>query len=177
MFYKPKFCCSCGEKIERRDWKPWNSTRFCELCETDHTLKDWLPRSVVAIGLIGAIFGLGTYLQKKEPPLNITRNAEAAKFAEMPASTNNAHASPVDQTAPANSNSSAPAKSEGAANQNDPPKLLEIQQNTAADTVYFCGARTKKGKPCTRLVKGGGRCWQHKGKPAMMPQEKLVAGK
>lgn len=24
-----------------------------------------------------------------------------------------------------------------------------------------CGARTKKGGACRRVVKGGGRCWQH----------------
>lgn len=26
-----------------------------------------------------------------------------------------------------------------------------------------CGARTKKGTRCKRLVRGGGRCWQHGG--------------
>lgn len=28
--------------------------------------------------------------------------------------------------------------------------------------VGTCGARTQKGTPCKRRVKGGGRCWQHK---------------
>lgn len=40
--------------------------------------------------------------------------------------------------------------------------------------VYTCGARTKKGKPCSRRVNGAVRCWQHKGLPAMLPTEKLV---
>ncbi|HEU4509799.1 MAG TPA: hypothetical protein VFR78_16300 [Pyrinomonadaceae bacterium] len=31
------------------------------------------------------------------------------------------------------------------------------------EKVYTCGARTKKGKPCSRRVKQPGRCWQHKG--------------
>ena len=31
------------------------------------------------------------------------------------------------------------------------------------EKVYTCGARTKKGKPCSRRVKEPGRCWQHKG--------------
>jgi len=41
------------------------------------------------------------------------------------------------------------------------------------EAVYICGARTKKGTPCSRRVHGPVRCWQHKGMPAMLPQEKL----
>ena len=43
-----------------------------------------------------------------------------------------------------------------------------------AEQVYTCGARTKKGKPCSRRVHGAVRCWQHKGAPAMLPVEKLI---
>ena len=53
----------------------------------------------------------------------------------------------------------------------------DIKQNAASETVYFCGAQTKKGTPCTRRVKGGGRCWQHQGQPAMLPPEKLIASR
>lgn len=42
-----------------------------------------------------------------------------------------------------------------------------------AEEIYICGARTKKGTPCSRRVHGPVRCWQHKGMPAMLPQEKL----
>ena len=41
------------------------------------------------------------------------------------------------------------------------------------EEIYTCGARTKKGKPCSRRVHGPVRCWQHKGEKAMLPQEKL----
>src|SRR5215813_3186600 len=41
------------------------------------------------------------------------------------------------------------------------------------EDIYTCGARTKKGTPCSRRVHGPVRCWQHKGMPAMLPQEKL----
>ena len=41
------------------------------------------------------------------------------------------------------------------------------------DEVYICGARTKKGTPCSRRVHGPVRCWQHKGMPAMLPLDKL----
>ncbi len=43
-----------------------------------------------------------------------------------------------------------------------------------SEEVYVCGARTKKGKPCSRRVHAPGRCWQHKGVPAMLPAEKLI---
>ena len=43
-----------------------------------------------------------------------------------------------------------------------------------AEDVYICGARTKKGTPCSRRVHGNVRCWQHKGLPAILPLEKLV---
>jgi hypothetical protein len=41
------------------------------------------------------------------------------------------------------------------------------------EDVYICGARTKKGTPCSRRVHGPVRCWQHKGLPAMLPVDKL----
>ena len=67
----------------------------------------------------------------------------------------------------------------------NPP--LVIQRNIVANTsnsnapiaeltvddMYICGARTKKGAPCSRRVHGQVRCWQHKGMPAMLPVEKL----
>ena len=49
------------------------------------------------------------------------------------------------------------------------------QPVTAVDEqTYICGARTKKGTPCSRRVRGPVRCWQHKGAQAMLPLEKLV---
>jgi len=67
----------------------------------------------------------------------------------------------------------------------EPPPLV-IQRPAAAQTstsippvatveqTYICGARTKKGTPCSRRVHGPVRCWQHKGAKAMLPVEKLV---
>ena len=48
-----------------------------------------------------------------------------------------------------------------------------IVQLPTIEEIYTCGARTKKGKPCSRRVHGPVRCWQHKGMPAMVNQEKL----
>lgn len=47
------------------------------------------------------------------------------------------------------------------------------QPNASIEDIYTCGARTKKGKPCSRRVHGPVRCWQHKGMKAMVEQEKL----
>ena len=66
----------------------------------------------------------------------------------------------------------------------EPPPLV-IQRTASAPTqnssppvtieeTYLCGARTKKGTPCSRRVHGPVRCWQHKGAAAMLPQEKLL---
>ena len=104
MFYKPKFCSDCGEKVERADWKPWTSRQFCELCETDHKMGEWLPRMVFAVGILGAVFGLGTYLQRPEKPLNIIRTAQAA---DLTGKTENAAPQAVRDTAdPAESSKS-----------------------------------------------------------------------
>ena len=54
-----------------------------------------------------------------------------------------------------------------------PPGEMPAQSITVEQT-YQCGARTKKGTPCSRRVHGPVRCWQHKGAKAMLPLEKLL---
>ena len=49
-----------------------------------------------------------------------------------------------------------------------------VQPSATVEETYICGARTKKGTPCSRRVHGPVRCWQHKGAKAMLPVEKLV---
>jgi hypothetical protein len=67
----------------------------------------------------------------------------------------------------------------------EPPPLVihraaAVQSSTSTlsppttEATYICGARTKKGTPCSRRVHGPVRCWQHKGEKAMLPVEKLV---
>jgi hypothetical protein len=48
------------------------------------------------------------------------------------------------------------------------------QPAVTVEEIYICGARTKKGTPCSRRVRGPVRCWQHKGAKAMLPVEKLI---
>ncbi len=49
-----------------------------------------------------------------------------------------------------------------------------VQSPSPGEQVYICGARTKKGTPCSRRVQAPVRCWQHKGAPAMLPIDKLI---
>ena len=51
---------------------------------------------------------------------------------------------------------------------------MDGPQKIISAPVYFCGAKTKKGRPCSRKVKGGRRCWQHQGLKSMIPPKKLL---
>ncbi|HXS01984.1 MAG TPA: hypothetical protein VN724_15510, partial [Pyrinomonadaceae bacterium] len=44
-----------------------------------------------------------------------------------------------------------------------PPGEVTAQPSITVEQTYQCGARTKKGTPCSRRVHGPVRCWQHKG--------------
>ena len=187
MPYKPKFCCQCGDKIERTDWKLNSSRRFCELCEIEFKIHDLLPRIALACGVLLAIFGLGTYWRTsagsfdKSPKqlVGTSRSVNESltnRIAEPQISTNRN----VQISEPTQTNSlTVEAKSPIVPSTNG---LKTKQPETAPpaasqEDLYFCGAQTKKGSPCTHKVKGGGRCWQHLGQPAMMAQEKLLVSR
>ncbi len=173
MPYKPNFCCQCGEKIERVNWNLKSSRRFCELCETDLGIYDWLPRVAFVGGIFLAIFGLGNYWMRPATHLNtvpnqfISSSQNLNKNTIKPSDTNN-------QTLSLKTESNQPPP---APQQNSTPiaKPIFSSPNQPQETVYFCGAQTKKGTPCSRRVKGGGRCWQHIGQTATLPSDKLVA--
>ena len=173
MLYKPKYCCHCGEEIERIEWFPWTSRRFCESCATENKFHDWLPVGLVVFGILFSIFGLGTYLKSGEKNLPVAvkhKPTDISKSVQDPAnqkviSQTTANAQPLLQS-PVNN----PPKT-----LSQTPRTQTIKSGNAPEEVaYFCGARTKKGTPCSRRVKGGGRCWQHQDQPAMLPPEKLI---
>ncbi len=186
MFYKPKYCCNCGEKIERVKWNLTASRRFCQLCETEFYSQEWSPRIAVALGLILGIVGIGGYFQKSEKPLKIAAGSLSKSSPLKKESSNqmpNVSAAAISNVqasaqSPANSVearrgqmlvSSPPAK-------NAQPGAAQKQPNSD-ETVYFCGAATKKSTACSRRVKGGGRCFQHVGQPPILPPEKLIASR
>ncbi|MBA3766439.1 MAG: hypothetical protein H0W99_05520 [Acidobacteria bacterium] len=118
----------------------------------------------------GTLFGLGLIIgrfqRQSPPPLIVERG-------ELPA-------------APTASASKDAAKPPGGQNGTDTettpkPEPAYGPDGTAAERptapnepISICGARTQKGTPCRRRVRGTGRCWQHKGLPAMLPPDKLT---
>ena len=187
MFYKPTFCCNCGEKIDRIDWNLLTSRRFCQLCETEQKPHDLLPRVVVGIGVTVGLFGFGSYLQSgnigKSDLQNLSRPVAGQKRSPAPE---------IDRKAmSANSMTDTNSESSGSGENRESNKLIAerssvnaqssqqtgIKNTTSDEPVYFCGAMTKKGTPCSRRVKSrGGRCWQHSGRTAAAETQKTSSG-
>ena len=178
MFYRPKHCCNCGEKIERADWSLTDSSRFCDVCKHDFVLVRALPVVFIGLMAIVGIFGIGSYWRSSEKPLNLSTRQFTENFSNTGKKT-------VNQTSQVSSNSSVqqitPANNAeiNAKNELQTPNLtnaapVQTGAVSTAESKSYCGAMTSKGKPCLRKVKGGGRCWQHKGQSAMLPPEKLL---
>lgn len=177
MPYKPKFCCQCGEKIERVSWNPLTSRRFCELCETEFGIYDKTPLILVGGVLLFGLIGWGNYLRTPEKSPNVAPNqliSSSQNVNKTEANRANLSNSAVQTRA---NNSAGNAAHESAPTNNLTTKKPVIASNSPQEVSYFCGAATKKGTPCSRRVKGGGRCWQHEGQSAILPPEKLIVGK
>ena len=150
--YKPNFCSECGAKLLRLRWHLWTSRRFCNGCARRLRRARIVPALFVTFALVGAGYVAGRVRRPTPPPLIIARRSD----------------SPLSDGAPVGS-TQGPSSSNAVTNTtaNSSPNVIE-------EEVYLCGARTKKGTPCSRRVHGPVRCWQHKGMPAMLPQDKLV---
>ena len=143
--YRPNFCSECGTKIVRLHWHLWTSRRFCDVCARRLRKERLQLPLIVAAMLIGVGFVTGRALRPKPPPLIIQRSANS----------------------PLAKSDGADTHAESGLNARTPTPLVE-------EAVYLCGARTKKGTPCSRRVHQPTRCWQHKGAKAILPAEKLV---
>jgi hypothetical protein len=180
MFYKPKYCCNCGEKIERANPSFTDSRRFCDVCKHDFVLHRAVPKIFLVLMAVFGIFGLGSFWRSGEKPLNLSTR----QFTQTPS---NAGKNPVNQASPVSSDANAWRVSQANNVQSNAPATSNLitkppkQTGSAAlpteETTYFCGAPTKKGTPCARRVRGGGRCWQHKGQTALPGAEKLPASR
>lgn len=185
MFYKPDYCNGCGQQIERKSRKPWKNTRFCDVCEQDFKGQEWLPRILTFGCLIFGLFGLGSFIPKDEKPLNLTSRQLVETSADSKKNVKKDVNSSVNSIETVNSNAANVKKAEENRGQSslNPNQIKQTQQpNSVKQTseeepTYYCGAETKKGTPCSRKVKGGGRCWQHKGQAPVLPPEKLIAVK
>jgi hypothetical protein len=146
--HQANFCSECGGRIVPAKRRLWINPPFCRDCRKRFGKSRWL-RVVGGSILIGAGFAVGRYQRPSAPPLIIQRAAQSP-LPDVP----------LVIAAGATLNGAAPVH--GTAN-------VSVQE-----VVYTCGARTKKGTPCQRRVHAPVRCWQHKGMPAMLPQEKLL---
>jgi hypothetical protein len=168
--YKPNFCCDCGEGIARAHWRVWTSRRFCDSCERRFRRKRLTSSFLVFASLAGAGFVFGRMLRPSPPPLVVERgtlNLAPAPAGDTPRRPGDG-ARREDATG---GREDAATKPEAAYGPDGTPNERPTDPN---EVVYICGARTKKGTPCQRRVRGPFRCWQHRGMPAMLPPSKLI---
>ncbi|HEV2860017.1 MAG TPA: hypothetical protein VGX48_03355 [Pyrinomonadaceae bacterium] len=157
--YRPNFCADCGERVVRARWRPWTSRRFCPNCDRRFRRRRLLAPLALSAALAGGGFLLGLKTRPEPPPLVVERGA-------------------LNLAPPPSPSSNVKGEDKGADAKKEPrygPDGTAGERPTEPDEVIsICGARTKKGTPCQRRVRGTGRCWQHRGLPAMLPPSKLV---
>lgn len=151
QMHRPNFCSECGVKIIRLHWHPWTSRRFCDACARGLRKERLTLPLVMAIMVFSIGMVTGKSIRPPAPALIIQRNANSPLYSSQDGSGNASV-----RTAGATQNGSA------------------AQSSPVEEFVYICGARTKKGTPCSRRVHEPVRCWQHKGLKAMLPPEKLI---
>ena len=169
MLFRPSFCANCGEKIERVEWGILTSRRFCQVCEVEFKGHDLIPRFVVGVGILAAIFGFGSYLQSGSSFSDASGSRRPIKLVEQKASGVQPLTKSQELASSENVNQSDPQKTVSAADvQIGAQAKPQVKPKTMLDeATYYCGAETKKGTPCSRSVKGNTRCFQHMGMPAM----------
>jgi hypothetical protein len=154
--YRPNFCAECGERVVRAGRRVWASRRFCAACARRFRRRRVLTPLALAAALAGSGFLLGRAGRSTPPPLVVERGALPLAPPPEGAGAGAARAAPK------------PEPRYG-------PDGTDAERPTEPDEVVsVCGARTKKGTACQRRVRGSGRCWQHRGKPAILPPSKLV---
>lgn len=172
MLYKPNFCCNCGERVQRIEWNLLTSRRFCEVCSAENKKYDLLPRITVGVGLLAAVFGFGSFYGNSGPSRDEPRqlNLSQATRSSVPQRTIQPEDQP-ENVAPSAPVMQAPVDAGIDRVLPDQNQFASKNGSKAAAVVYFCGARTKKGTPCSRRVKHPStRCYQHEGKAAAMPE-------
>ncbi|HEX8558854.1 MAG TPA: hypothetical protein VF668_12150 [Pyrinomonadaceae bacterium] len=163
--YRPNFCCECGERVLRARWRVWTSRRFCQACGRRFRRARLRACVALACALFAPGFLLGRLSGPTRPPLVLERGG--AGVAPLPA-LKDASAGGVGVGAGVGGAAAKPEPAYG------PDGAANERPTDPDETVYICGARTQKGTPCQRRVRGPGRCWQHRGKPAILPPSKLV---
>src|SRR5438270_5026795 len=144
MFYRPNFCCNCGEKIERVEWSIFSSRKFCDLCQTEYRAKDFGPKLlavvvvVVFVAIISSIFRPAQTPPKVIPSQLLSSSLSVNSKTEGNFNTTLSHA--IQSQNGTNVNTSTVTVS--AANSTRPATVAKTDE-----PVYYCGASTKKGTP------------------------------
>ena len=165
--YKPNFCAECGERIARARWHFWTSRRFCARCARRFRKGQILLPLIAGVTHFCLGLAAGRSGRSTPPPLIIERRGE---LSALPAATTRTGAQPTD-TVETGTDSQTPPRPEPSYG---PSGTATERPTDPEETVSICGARTQKGTPCKRRVRGTGRCWQHKGMPAIIPLDKRI---
>jgi hypothetical protein len=168
--YKPNFCCDCGERVLRERWRAWTSRRYCASCE-GRFRRGWVAPLIIACALAAAGFAAGRLMRPAPPPLVLARG-------ELPLPALLAKGTATEVPSAGDAATTSGATNVGASNADSTRAGLGVPASEPPtdpnEVVSICGARTRKGTPCQRRVRGTGRCWQHTGMPAMIPLEKRI---
>jgi len=172
MFFRPTFCAHCGERIERAQWLLWTSRRFCQVCETTFKGQDLILRAFALIVLCFSLFGLSRFFSSRPVDSGIQTAKQVRKMVEQPI----VAAKDVRERQPAETVNNEVIAQQPAAtlsSQTEPRPLTAVKPKVeVAEPIYYCGAETKKGTPCSRRVKRNMRCFQHTGMPVLALNEK-----
>lgn len=161
--YRPNFCAECGERVLRARWRVWTSRRFCASCGPHFRRRRIVAPLLLIASLGGTGFFLGRLGRPAPPPLIVERGA--LNLAPVPASDATRQADATKRS------DGGVTKTKSDYGPDGSPTERPTEPN---EIISMCGARTKKGTPCQRRVRGTGRCWQHRGMPAMLPASKLI---
>lgn len=162
--YRPKFCCECGERILREKWKLWTSRRYCDNCAKQFQKKQIIAPILIGSSLLASGLFIGRAIRTEQPPL--LEKSSLVTLTSTPGKSQN-----TNNKANINSQSNTQANTSTSTQNNANTLQTPLESQPPA---YYCGARTQKGTPCMRRVRGAIRCWQHEGKLPMLPQEKLL---
>ncbi|MDT4953411.1 MAG: hypothetical protein QOJ02_1549 [Acidobacteriota bacterium] len=169
--YKPNFCSECGSRIERSRWHLWTSRRFCSDCAPRFRKAQLLWPVVACVTLFTIGLVAGRAARPAPPPLIVERGELPALTTPATKDKGQAFGAEAETNTTAEASATAASKPEQAYG---PDGSATERPTDPAEVVSICGARTQKGTPCQRRVRGTGRCWQHKGMPAMLPPSKLI---
>ena len=84
---------------------------------------------------------------------------------------------PPSRSGQSQNSQSSPGASTSTVSARDTMTTRNLESKTEAVERVMCGARTKKGTPCRRLVPPGQRCAQHRGMASLLEARGASAGK